>query len=268
MSNNKYRSESTRITTRKNANRFSRTFAFCFAVIFASIFLFSTFYFLFSASVKAAEPLTLKYNFPCSGLPGTTCPSKEEAAASPAAYIARFYQFALALAGMLAFGMIIYGAIQYTVSAGNTARQKDARDRITQALWGVALLLGAWLILYTIDPKLVSLTDPDIGIVEAPAMDWTAEEKAEIEKMKLPLGEQTPIKEGEKDIVKGDGIVEREIGGKLYRDTYQWVKGTSCKRPWFVTAQNECITWGRLTPPFPEEEQSKWRCCQKREKIK
>ena len=42
------------------------------------------------------------------------------------------------LAGMLAFGMIIYGAIQYTVSAGNTTQQSDARDRILKPF-------GAWL---------------------------------------------------------------------------------------------------------------------------
>ena len=136
---------------------------------FMVVFLLSIFYFLFSNSVvSAAEPTKLTYEFPCSGLPRTTCPSSKEAAQSPAAYIARFYQFALALAGMLAFGMIIFGAIQYIVSAGNPTAQSDARDRIFQALWGVALLLGAYLILYTIDPKLVSLTDPSITIVSVP----------------------------------------------------------------------------------------------------
>lgn len=114
----------------------------------------------------AAEEFKLKYDFPCSGLPGTTCP--EETATSPAAYIARFYQFALAIAGMLAFGMIIFGAIQYTVSSGNVGKQSDARDRIFQALWGIALILGAYLILYTIDPKLVSLRDPGIEKIVAP----------------------------------------------------------------------------------------------------
>ena len=133
---------------------------------FMVVFLLSTFYFLFSNSVvSAAEPTKLTYEFLCSGLPGTTCPGSAETAQSPAAYIARFYQFALMLAGMLAFGMIIFGAIQYIVSAGNPTAQSDARDRIFQALWGVALLLGAYLILYTIDPKLVNLTDPNINLI-------------------------------------------------------------------------------------------------------
>ncbi len=116
--------------------------------------------------VFAAE---LKYTFPCSNLPGMTCPTAGEVAQSPAAYIARFYQFALMISGALAFAMIIFGAIQYIVSAGNPTTQSDARDRIFQAFWGIALLLGAYLILYTIDPKMVSLTDPKLEILKVPA---------------------------------------------------------------------------------------------------
>lgn len=126
---------------------------------------------LFSASaVFAAE---LKYQFPCSPIAGGTCPTAEQTAQSPAAYIARFYQFALMISGALAFGMIIFGAIQYIVSAGNPTTQKDATDRIFQALWGIALLLGAYLILYTIDPKLVSLTDPKLEILKVPVENQT-----------------------------------------------------------------------------------------------
>ena len=150
-------------------------------IIFASVILFSIFppfgrspvgrYFLLSTSIEAA-PLQLQVKFPCPDFPGAKCPATPELAAqSPAAYIARLYQFALMLSGMLAFGMIIFGAIQYTVSAGNTTQQSDAKDRITQALWGVALLLGAYLILYTIDPGLVNLRDPKIKNIELPLSD-------------------------------------------------------------------------------------------------
>ncbi len=133
---------------------------------FTVVFLFSIFYFLFSISAEAAEPLKLQVQFPCSPIGNKTCPTPEQTASSPAAYIARFYQFALMISGALAFAMIIFGAIQYIVSAGNATQQNDARDRIFQALWGVALLLGAWLILHTIDPKMVSLTDPKLDLLK------------------------------------------------------------------------------------------------------
>ncbi len=159
---------------------------------FLIIFLLSTFYFLLSTSVKAAEPLKLQVPFPCSPIAGGTCPTDAETAQSPAAYIARFYQFALMLAGMLAFGMIIFGAIQYIVSAGSPAAQSDARDRIFQALWGVALLLGAYLILYTIDPKLVSLTDPNITNIVVPAYEHEEAQPQTIEERKQIAEEVLP----------------------------------------------------------------------------
>lgn len=72
-------------------------------------------------------------------------------------YIRLLYQFALAIAGVIALGRIVYGGIMYTFSAGNTAKQKDAATIITQAIWGLVLLLSAVLILYTINPQLLQI---------------------------------------------------------------------------------------------------------------
>jgi len=161
---------------------------------FMVVFLLSTFYFLFSDSVvSAAEPTKLTYEFPCSPIAGGICPTSEQTAQSPAAYIARFYQFALMLAGMLAFGMIIYGAIQYIVSAGSPAAQSDARDRIFQALWGIALLFGAYLILYTIDPKLVSLTDPNINFPTNTETSPSATSSVTLPPMQPPQTPTNPV---------------------------------------------------------------------------
>lgn len=182
-----------------------------------SLILLSALFLFFSASsIEAAAPLKLQVQFPCPDFPGAKCPASPEVAAkSPAAYIARLYQFALMLSGMLAFGMIIFGAIQYIVSAGNTTQQSDARDRITQALWGVALLLGAYLILYTIDPKLVSLKDPSIGLLEVKAPEGaststynTAVSPEEFAKMRKELlGGATSIAPGIIEITQKDGVV-------------------------------------------------------------
>ena len=89
-------------------------------------------------------------------------------------YIAQFYTFSLAIAGFLALGAIIVGAIQYIVSAGNAAQQSDARDRIFQALLGLGLLFGAYLILYTISPGLVELREPHIDPAKLPSA-WPAQ---------------------------------------------------------------------------------------------
>ncbi|MEK7174129.1 MAG: hypothetical protein AAB759_00505 [Patescibacteria group bacterium] len=76
-------------------------------------------------------------------------------AANPLDFISDVYRFGLALGGLLAFAMIIYGAVQYTVAAGNSSVQSDAKDRITQALIGLVLLLSVVLILNTISPAIL-----------------------------------------------------------------------------------------------------------------
>ena len=79
--------------------------------------------------------------------------------------ILQIYRIALGIVGILAFGMIIFGGIQYSMSAGDPSRQKDARDRITQAIWGAILLLAAFLILNTINPELTILKEPSLGSI-------------------------------------------------------------------------------------------------------
>jgi len=66
-----------------------------------------------------------------------------------------FYTFALVIAGILAMGAIIYGAILYAISSGNTSRQSDAKEWITQAFLGLLLLLAANLLLGTINPAII-----------------------------------------------------------------------------------------------------------------
>lgn len=131
----------------------------------------TTGFFLLSVSwILALEPPKLKYEFPCQNLPGSQCPSSEDTASDPAAYIARLYQFALVAAVMLSLGMIIFGGLQYILSRGKPAAQSDANDRIIQALWGLVLLLGAFLILNTIDPELTNLKLP-LTRIEAPIIE-------------------------------------------------------------------------------------------------
>lgn len=78
-------------------------------------------------------------------------------AAEPSNIIVNVYNFALMLGGILAFGMIVYGAVKYTMAAGNPTGQSDARDVITQALLGLLLLVGAFILLNLINPELVDL---------------------------------------------------------------------------------------------------------------
>ena len=73
--------------------------------------------------------------------------------------------FVYSLAGILALAMLIYAGVQYTVSGGNAAIQKDAQDRIWQAIIGLVLLFSSYIILYTINPDLVRIKEPKVPII-------------------------------------------------------------------------------------------------------
>jgi hypothetical protein len=83
----------------------------------------------------------------------------------PCGWIVNFYVFALIIAGILAFGAIVYGGIKYSLSVGNPPSQSEGRSWIWGALLGLLLLACAWLILYTINPNLTKCTLPQLSKV-------------------------------------------------------------------------------------------------------
>lgn len=105
----------------------------------------------------------LSIDIPCQPIAGGQCPKLPES--GPAGYVARLYQFGLMIAGLLAFAGIIYGSVKYILSAGNMASLDDAKEQIRQAIYGLLLLLGAFIILYTINPTLVQLRNPEAPII-------------------------------------------------------------------------------------------------------
>lgn len=74
-------------------------------------------------------------------------------------FIGALFRYSLMIGGIVVFLRIIYGGLTYIFSGGNPAKQNDARDVIWQAIWGLALLLGSYLILNTINPELVTLRE-------------------------------------------------------------------------------------------------------------
>lgn len=63
--------------------------------------------------------------------------------------------WAFRLAGVFAFIMILFAGFQYLTAGGNTNQQKEAQERIFNAIIGIILLFSFWLILNTINPDIV-----------------------------------------------------------------------------------------------------------------
>lgn len=97
-------------------------------------------------------------------VPGTNPPTS--GTGGPGAFIANFYQFALMIGGVLAFGIIVYGGVKYMASAGNPSGQSDAKEWIWAALLGLLLLVGAYFILSVVNPQLLNLNLPTLTSVD------------------------------------------------------------------------------------------------------
>lgn len=71
-------------------------------------------------------------------------------------YISAAYQMLLGLSITIAIVMIMLGGIQYVLGAG-TGEVKAAKQRITNAVTGLVLMLSVYVILFTVNPQLTLL---------------------------------------------------------------------------------------------------------------
>ena len=82
-----------------------------------------------------------------------------------AEYIAGVYAYAIAIAGVVAGIMILIGGFQY-LTAGDSGRVEEAKERISNALIGLFLALASFLILKTVSPKLTELQSLQLPSVQ------------------------------------------------------------------------------------------------------
>lgn len=73
-------------------------------------------------------------------------------------YIAGVYRYAVSIAGLIAGVMFVMGGFQYLTAGGDSSRVSQGRERITNAVIGLLMVFGAYVMLLTINPDLVSLT--------------------------------------------------------------------------------------------------------------
>jgi len=115
--------------------------------------------------------------------------------------ISTFYNIALGLVGVAALGAIIYGGILWTVSKSPSGSQ-EAKDWISGAIWGLLLLLGAYLLFNTIGIiKKGQLVEPSMSEATPSATET----------------ENTPI-----ETIQGQGLSEIEARNQLHSET-NWI---------------------------------------------
>ncbi len=96
---------------------------------------------------------------PITALPNTTkstgCAPKETNCTNLQTYVPGLFKLSIGIAAVMAFVMITVGGIVYATSDSLT-NKSEGRRYIENALWGLLLVIGAYVILNTINPKILS----------------------------------------------------------------------------------------------------------------
>lgn len=77
-------------------------------------------------------------------------------------YLQTIINICIAVTATLSVIMLIIGGLQYVFSSVSETTKKDAKERITNAILGILIVLSGYLILSTIDPKLLKLDFPAV----------------------------------------------------------------------------------------------------------
>ena len=116
---------------------------------------------LFVSASSALAQTDYQLLAPLPGYVKTTAGNRTTASA----YISGIFTLLIAVAGGLAVIMIIWGGIKY-MSTDAIGGKSEAKDTIQNAIWGLLLALGAYIILNTINTR---LTDFNLNIERLPS---------------------------------------------------------------------------------------------------
>ena len=86
-------------------------------------------------------------------------------------YLPAVFNLSMGIAAVLAFVMITFGGIMYATSDAISGKSQG-KEYVTNAIWGLLLVIGAWVILNTINPKILhfDLSIPKPNIPTAPTV--------------------------------------------------------------------------------------------------
>lgn len=80
-------------------------------------------------------------------------------------YMRVMFQVAISLASVIAVLMIVYGGVTY-MTTDNFSQKQQGKEIIQRTLFGIALIITCWVLLYTINPNLVNFGNTNQSIDE------------------------------------------------------------------------------------------------------
>jgi hypothetical protein len=133
--------------------------------------------------------------------------------------------WAFRLAGVFAFIMILFAGFQYLTAGGNSNQQKEAQERIFNAIIGIILLFSFWLILNTINPDILGPKQIEISPPLTPEEKEDIEEQIEIIKNLAPIKNLPLTQELES---YEEVYLNKDLVNKLNELTNGWVITDAC----------------------------------------
>ncbi len=119
------------------------------------VFLALTLIFIFTpeADKQLIFAQELEVDYP--DIPGAGTPTPSTSLPD---YVKYIFNFSLIVAGLVAFGALVYGGMRYLTSAGTPAAMSLAKEQIFAGFLSLVILLSSYIILTTINPQLVNFS--------------------------------------------------------------------------------------------------------------
>ena len=130
-------------------------------------------------------------------------------------YISGIYKYAVGVASVIAAVMMMVGGFQYLTAGGDANRVSAGKEKITNALVGLFLSLGTYLILFTINPDLVSLRALQIRTVKQEP--YVAPEESEADSVNGTVATQFKVPKGDNIQGGGRSTVPADLTDKVER---------------------------------------------------
>lgn len=107
-------------------------------------------------------------------------------------YIEGVYRYAVGIAGIFAVALIMWGGMKWIFAGGDTGKIGEAKKTINNAVIGLVLVLGSYLLLYTINPETVRFKALKLAAIKREALQEIDEGDPLPETAARPPGVSTP----------------------------------------------------------------------------
>lgn len=150
-------------------------------------------------------------------------------------YLSILYNYLIGVAGVLATVMIVVGGFRWLLAAGDPGKIGAAKETIGSAVIGLALALGSFLLLNTINPQLVELRLPYIPKVKQERFVYARRCSG------LP-GEERLFLAGDTRR-PGETLTRRELVGSVSTSSYTLPKNQgTCGKDYYYTSGGTSLT--------------------------